>query len=365
MAESAADAVDVLPPWELVPEQPPNRPARSRKRRAWFGDLLQQSWGPVRGQGLQPFVLAAVILGPASLLATGIEVWLDLPGSFAMLAVLMAGFFVYTIVLIGDGIEGQIRSEKSVASTLTHSDAAFSSIIAAGAVVGLLVAAGLHLRLLPGFLLLGLMALAAPAAARESVGGFTAARRGFILAQRNLLGHLALGVAVGALGAAVYVVAAFLFSPLPHFFDLLAAIMATSVVVAPFAAVTFAGAYDLRKRGGRLTVRPRGRSGALRFARATGQAVETTIAALAGQSARRRVAYLPTKPSTTGLPRYSPEAATMTVNRGSAHLRAQTTPGFDRATPIDYGMPIDEAPSLEDMSSLDNASPFDDAPSAL
>lgn len=323
MAESAADVSGVLPPWETAPERSRRRPARRKNRRVWFGDLIQSSWQPIHRRGLYPFLLAIAVLGPASIAASSLELWLALPGNFILVPLLMAGFLVYSAALLGDGRGGQIGSAESVGAALTRAGAPVGSIVGAGLALGLLVAAGLHLRLVPGFLLLGLFALTGPAAAREGAGGFAAARRGFILAQRNLLGHLALGLAIGGLGAALYVVSSFLFSPLPRFFDMLAAVTATTVIMGPLAAVAFAGAYDLRERGGRLTVRPRPRSGALRVARATGQAVETTVAALGGPRPRRRrrVSYIPTQGPRSELPRYQPDAATRTVNLSSTRGR--------------------------------------------
>lgn len=260
-------------------------------------------------------MLALAVIGPPAVVGTGLELWLKAPGQFVLVAFLMAGFLVYGSTLAPARSPRPHRRRGSVAAAVNEAEARFVTLIAAGAIVGLVVAAGLHLRLLPGFALLGLLALTGPVISHRGLTSVAAIREGFTLAQRNLVGLVALGATTGALSAGTYMVAAFLFSPLPTFFDGLATIVATITVTAPFAATAFSRAFALRSEGTRLTVRPTPRSGVSRVARATGQAVESAVGGLARQKnvKRRRVAYVAGQSTSTGLPRYAPDAATMTL----------------------------------------------------
>ena len=264
-------------------------------------------------------------MGPPAIVGTGLELWLKPPGHFLLVTLLMAGFLVYSTALapVLPGIAR--RRHGSVAAAVNAVEASFTTLITVGAIVGLLVGAGLHLRLLPGFALIGLFALTGPLIAQRGLAAGAAIKESFILAQRNLVGLVALGATAGATSAGIYMVASFLFSPLPAFFEGLAAILTTTTLAAPFAATAFARTFDLRSHGTRLVVLPTSRTsaapaaGAIPAASVAGQVVESTIAAIVrrGATSRGRVAYVARSSTPTGLPRYSPDAATMTFTRAA------------------------------------------------
>ncbi|MCY4087949.1 MAG: hypothetical protein OXG37_13985 [Actinomycetia bacterium] len=270
-------------------------------------------------------MLALAVMGPPAIVGTGLELWLKPPGHFLLVTLLMAGFLVYSTALapVLPGIAR--RRHGSVAAAVNAVEASFTTLITVGAIVGLLVGAGLHLRLLPGFALIGLFALTGPLIAQRGLAAGAAIKESFILAQRNLVGLVALGATAGATSAGIYMVASFLFSPLPAFFEGLAAILTTTTLAAPFAATAFARTFDLRSHGTRLVVLPTSRTsaapaaGAIPAASVAGQVVESTIAAIVrrGATSRGRVAYVARSSTPTGLPRYSPDAATMTFTRAA------------------------------------------------
>lgn len=278
-------------------------------------DLLTGALGAAQRHGLSPFSLAFVVVTPAALVATAIEHWLELPGSLLLVGLLMAAFFVYVAAITPLLIDNEAAArQRSVSAAIDRADASMVAVLLAGAATGVLVAAALELRLLPGFLVLGLLALTAPAIVRERRGPLAALRRGLSLTQGNALAFAALGAIVGAASTAVYAALAFVLDPLPVFLGELVAVSVTATLAAPVAAHVFVQAFDGRARGRRLAVTPTA-NGKRHSASSLGRAaLGRTLGSLGHSRTRQapRVSFTAAaKPDASTL-RYSPDVATQT-----------------------------------------------------
>ena len=296
------------------PEAAATEHARQRRRRSvGLVELLSNSVGAVQQGGLAPFTLAFVILAPTALIGVGLELWLKLPGSVLLVGFLMAAFALYLAAVTPLLVNGEAAArQRSLAATIDYADASLPSLLLGGALSGIVVAAGLELRLLPGFLILGLLALTAPAALREQRGPVSSLRRGLALTQGNAPAFVALGAIIGAAALGIYAALAFVLGPLPGFFSELVAVSATATLAAPTAAHAFVCAFDSRAGGRRLSVRLGARQHA-----ATGAsrpALRRTLGSLrhSRTASEQRVAFTSRmRPDSTAL-RYSPDAATQT-----------------------------------------------------
>jgi hypothetical protein len=222
-------------------------------------DHVWRSLGAPQEHGIAPFGLAIMTLGPAALVATSLEYWLELPGSILLVGLLMACFGVYLAAVTPLLVDGEAAARRrSLAASIDHADASMRTLLAAGAATGVLVGAGLELRLLPGFLILGLLALTLPAAVRERRGALAALRRGFSLTQGNALAFAALGALIGAAALGLYGSLAFVLDPLPGFLGEFLAVTTTATLAAPVAAHAFVRAFDGRADGRRRRAGPGG-----------------------------------------------------------------------------------------------------------
>ncbi|MGI9658452.1 MAG: hypothetical protein ACR2OD_06045, partial [Gaiellaceae bacterium] len=195
-----------------------------------------------------------------------------------------------------------------------------------------------ELRLLPGFLVLGLLALGAPAAVREKRGPISSFRRGLGLTQGNALAFAALGAIIGAAALGIYALLAFVLEPLPIFLGELVAVTIAATLAAPLAAHVFVSAFDGRAAGRRLSVQPN-EGNRVAGAGALGRAaLQRTLGSLGDSrtAPKQRVSFTSrTHPDASPL-RYSPDAATQTVRLPRLHEEPTNVPewasGVDDAT---------------------------------
>ena len=304
---------------------------RRRRRSISLVELLSNGLSATQQHGLAPFTLAFVILAPAALMAIAIESWIDLPGSLLLVGLLMASFSVYlaavTPLLVND--EAAAR-QRSLSAAIDHADASIPGLMLASAATGVLVAAGLELRLLPGFLILGLLALTAPAGLREKRGPISSLRRGLSLTQGNAPAFAVLGALIGAAALGVYAVLAFVLEPLPGFLGELVAVSTATTLTAPLAAHTFVRAFDGRAAGRRLAVRPP-QGTDIAGAGAHGRsAIQRTLGSLGDSrtAPKQRVSFTSRADAGFSALRYSPKAATQTARLPRPYESHTTAPDW-------------------------------------
>lgn len=294
----------------------PNLERRQRRRGLWIGEIASGALIAVQHHGLAPFALAFAMFAPAALAATALEFWFDLPGSFLIVALSMSVFGLYlaavTPLLVND--EAAAR-HRSLTALIDKADARMLSLALAGAVSGVLIAAGLELRLLPGFLVLGLLSLTAPAIVREKLASLAGLRRGLHYTQGNAVAFATLGALVGSVSLGIYALTSFVLEPLPSFLGEFVAVAATATLAAPIAVHTFVNAFDARVGGRRVGVRPPMRGRASEIATTGRLAVERARSGPSASSVdkRPRVSFVQHRRPESSQLRYSPDAATMTL----------------------------------------------------
>ncbi len=319
-------------PSTVEPEPAREEQARPRRRRSVaLLELLANSASAVQRQGIAPFALALVILAPTALVAIAIESWFSVPGSLLLVGLLMPAFALYLAAVTPMLVDGEASARnRSLASTIDHADASLPALMIGGAVVGVAVAAALELRLLPGFLILGLLALTAPAALREQLGPIASLGRGLGLTQGNAIAFAVLGAIIGAAALGIYAVLAFVLGPLPGFLGELLAVAVAATLAAPVAAHVFVTAFDRRADGRRLALRA-AHGAPARNAGALGRgALQRTLGSL-GQTrsrAAQRVSFTSrTNPEASPL-RYSADAASQTVRVAAARRDPMAAPAW-------------------------------------
>jgi hypothetical protein len=324
--------VSAQPPEDAVEASSSSRGRRERRRGLSVGELLVASLRATQTHGVTPFSLAFVTLAPAAFVATALGYWFAAPGSLLVVALVMSAFGIYVAVATPLLLNPEAAARKrSLSELIDKTDARMPSLALAGGVSGLVVAAGLELRLLPGFLLLGLLALTAPAIAREKLGPLRGLRRGLRFTQGNAVAFMLLGAVIGATCLGVYAFLAFVLDPLPIFMGEFVAVAATATVAAPIAAHAFVLGFDGRVAGKRLAVRPPAQSGSRGAISRARTGLEHAFAGTRGdgrtsrsRATEARLSFTSHRPPSSRL-RYSPEAATTTFRIAPANTADETS----------------------------------------
>ena len=320
------------PPEDAAATSSSSHGRRERRRGLSVGELLGASLRATQTHGVTPFSLAFVILAPAAFVATALGYWLAAPGSLLVVALAMSAFGIYVAVATPLLLSAEAVAQKlSLSELIDKADARMPSLALAGGVSGLIVAAGLELRLLPGFLLLGLLALTAPAIIREKLGPLRGLRRGLRFTQGNALAFMLLGAVIGATCLGVYAFLAFVLDPLPIFLGEFLAVTATATLAAPVAAHAFVLGFDGRVAGKRLAIRPPTQSRSRTAVSSARTGIERAFAGTRTDSRRSRshaaratLSFTSHRPHSSQL-RYSPEAATTTFQIGHAHAASENS----------------------------------------
>jgi hypothetical protein len=314
--------------------------------------LLEHLWkslGSAQQHGLTPYALALATLAPAALVATALQHWLALPGSLLLVGLLMAGFAVYAAAVTPLLVDEEATArQRSLTGAIDHAEAPMATLLVAGAATGVVIGAALELRLFPGFLVLGLLALTFAAIVRERRGPLSALRRGFSLTQGNAIAFAALGAIIGSVALGIYAFLAFVLEPLPLFVGEFLAVGATATLAAPTAAHAFVRAFDGRVEGRRLVVRPAPGTGAAANAHASAigrSALEHTLAHFTdgrpGQA--QRVSFTARPHVDSARLRYSPDVASQTLTAPSRHAHRPVMPAWAQT--------VDEA-TVEELHSF-------------